>query len=468
MAFFGFRFNRYKLVLPVVICFSLCFSACDWFSSRADYTPDGKRIIVFWHAMGGPLGEVLEGLIERYNNSQDKYAVHTEFMGRYDILEQKIIASVMANKTPDLAQMYEGTTVLLTQDKGEESLLALDDLLAEWGEFDDFFDVFVRNSTYADGRVYSLPFNKSFPVLFYNEQVLRLIGREQPPATWEELMEFAALVQDTIVYDKKNRVLIADSKLKSQLQNIATADYEPMAGYGFSVDPWHFLKMVLQYGGKFMNEQGNAANYNSEESFRAMNFYVRAVTEGWGYRSEGYNHQQDFGAQKVAFIITSVVSRKFMEGKLGFPYGVASVPLSGNKKSIMSGTNICIFNHLGEERTQGAWDFLRWLSSAEISAEWARESFYVPIRKSSLNLPEMKQFLSEVKGSDAAIVQLEHGESEPSSAAWYRCRIILRSYMERIISIVERGNPDPEKVIRDNLQEANILMNRELSRLSLD
>jgi ABC-type glycerol-3-phosphate transport system substrate-binding protein len=282
------------------------------------------------------------------------------------------------------------------------------------------------------------------------------------------LAEFSALVHEQVVYDRQNRVFVADKELKSSLGGQSSSDYEQVAGYGFSVDPWHFLKMMLQYGGKLTNEKGNEVYFDSEEAFNAMNFYVRAVTEGWGYRTEGYNHQQDFGAQKVAFIITSVVSRKFMEGKLNFPYGVASVPLSGNKKSIMSGTNICIFSSIGEERAKGAWDFLKWLSSAEISAEWARRSFYVPTRKSSLELPEMKKFLASVKGGDAAIVQLEHGETEPPTSAWYRCRIILRTYMEKIISIVERGDQDPDQVIRDNLREANQLMNRELSRHSLD
>ena len=90
---------------------------------REDEYVNGKLKLIFWHAMGGPLGDVLNEMVKRYNNESDKYHVHTEFMGNYGILEQKIIASVMAGKTPDVAQMYEGVTMLLTRDEGEESCL---------------------------------------------------------------------------------------------------------------------------------------------------------------------------------------------------------------------------------------------------------------------------------------------------------------------------------------------------------
>ena len=91
---------------------------------REDEYVNGKLKLIFWHAMGGPLGDVLNEMVKRYNEP-DKYHVHTEFMGNYGILEQKIIASVMAGKTPDVAQMYEGVTMLLTRDEGEESLQKL-------------------------------------------------------------------------------------------------------------------------------------------------------------------------------------------------------------------------------------------------------------------------------------------------------------------------------------------------------
>ena len=423
---------------------------------------DGKRKIVFWHAMPGILGDTLTQLLKEYNGSQDEFYIHQEFMGRYDILEQKIIASVMAGKTPDIAQMYEGVTMLLTRDEGEESLQNLNPYLKDWEGFGDLFEVLQRNSTYEDGKVYSLPFNKSFPVLMYNKEILKLVGLDQPPKTWKELARIASEVHSKVVFDKESNAPV--------LRSSPSDDREPVGGYAFSIDPWLFEIMLLQNGGAMTNGDETKVLFDSEDSVDSLMWFVNSIAQGWGYRTEGYDHQNDFGAQKVAFIITSSVSQKFMANKLRFPYGVKAVP-AGEKRnvSIVSGTNICMFSGIGRDRSRGAWDFITWFNSPEITARWAMNTFYVPTRKASLGLPEMQKYLKDVPGGMAGVEQLKIGDMEPRSSAWYRCRIMLRSAMEKIISTVEKQK-DISKIrpmVQENLKEASARMNKELSKYSL-
>ncbi|MBW7874359.1 MAG: ABC transporter substrate-binding protein [Candidatus Cloacimonetes bacterium] len=425
-----------------------------------EYDAQGRLKITFWHAMGGELGSVLKSMIADYNKSQDKVFVHPEFMGRYDILEQKIIASVMAGKTPDLAQMYESVTLFLTRDKGEESLLDLTPLTKEWDGFEDLYDVFKRNSIY-DGKVYSIPFNKSFPVIYFNQDVLDLLGEKQSPGTWSELGRVAKDCYEKVVVDK------ATSQMRLRTPEDNDNNSNRVYGFAFPIDPWVYQIAYLQLGGKNISEDEKEVYYDSQEALDAMDFWIRAIVEGWGYRSEGYNFQNDFGARKVAFIITSVVSRRFMEPKLNFPFTVAPVPLEEKRKvSVMSGTNVCIFSGLTPERTKAAWDFLKWFSEAERTAEWSERTFYVPIRKQALATDRMQEFVKNVKGADAAIVQLPYGDMEPRSSAWYRCRIILREHMERIVAAAEK-EPDlikARKIAKELLAEANQKMNKVLQK----
>lgn len=440
---------------------SLLFLGCFGSASDEQWV-NGKRKIVFWHAMPGILGDTLTKLLNEYNASQSEFHIHQEFMGRYDILEQKIIASVMAGKTPDIAQMYEGVTMLLTRDEGEESLQILNTYLKDWEGFNDLFEVLQRNSTYEDGKVYSLPFNKSFPVLMYNKEILKLVGWDQPPKTWKELARMASEVHSRVVFDKKSNQPV----LKSSLSD----DREPVGGYAFSIDPWLFEIMLLQNGGAMTTEDESKVLFDSEDSVDSLMWFVNSISQGWGYRTEGYDHQNDFGAQKVAFIITSSVSQKFMANKLRFDYGVQAVP-GGDKKnvSIVSGTNICMFSGIGDHRSRGAWDFIKWFNSPEITARWAMNTFYVPTRKAALELPEMKKYLKEVPGGLAGVEQLKIGDMEPRSSAWYRCRIMLRSAMEKIISTVEKEKDVSgiREMVKDNLKEASTRMNKELSKYSL-
>ena len=452
---------NYSITALLLLCVASFLPGClD--SGPGEFTADGKRKIVFWHAMPGILGDTLTELLNEYNASQDEFHIHQEFMGRYDILEQKIIASVMAGKTPDIAQMYEGVTMLLTRDKGEESLQNLSPFIKDWNGFSDLFDVLQRNSTYEDGKVYSLPFNKSFPVLMYNKTILKLVGWDHPPRTWKELARIASEVHSRVVYDPENRRPVLRSGLSDPRDRVG--------GYAFSIDPWLFEIMLLQNGGAMTNAQETQVLFDSEDSVDSLMWFVNAISQGWGYRTEGYDHQNDFGAQKVAFIITSSVSQKFMANKLSFPYGVKAVP-GGEKRSvsILSGTNVCIFSGIGPERSRGAWDFIKWFNSPEITARWAMNTFYVPTRQASLELPAMKAYLRNVEGGMAGVEQLKIGEMEPRSSAWYRCRIMLRSAMEKIISIVEKGG-DVSKIrqmVQENLKDASKRMNKELSKYSL-
>ena len=97
------------------------------------------------------------------------------------------------------------------------------------------------------------------------------------------------------------------------------------------------------------------------------------------------------------------------------------------------------------------------------------DTFYVPTRMASLKLPKMQKYLREVEGGRAGVEQLKIGDMEPRSSAWYRCRIILRSAMEKIISIVEKGGETAKirKMVQENLSDAAKRMNRELAKYSL-
>ena len=70
-------------------------------------TDGGGETLRFWHAMGGPLGRSLGGLVTDYNAANPDGALESVSMGRYQALSQKIMAAVAAGGPPDVAQCYE-------------------------------------------------------------------------------------------------------------------------------------------------------------------------------------------------------------------------------------------------------------------------------------------------------------------------------------------------------------------------
>ena len=68
--------------------------------------------------------------------------------------------------------------------------MPLDDLIAADGDegkayIDDFLSGFMEDS-YVDGKIYSIPFQRSTEILFYNKDAFKEVGLdpEKAPATW--------------------------------------------------------------------------------------------------------------------------------------------------------------------------------------------------------------------------------------------------------------------------------------------
>ena len=135
---------KYSVAILVVL---LLTAACG----RETGSESGPVQVVFWHAMGGPLGDVLEdSLIAEFNLLHDDIEIVPVCMGNYSALSQKIMAGVMADSPPAMAQAYETWTAQLIRGG---ALVPLDSLIDADSTFtdemwDDFFPVFKANNTF--------------------------------------------------------------------------------------------------------------------------------------------------------------------------------------------------------------------------------------------------------------------------------------------------------------------------------
>ncbi len=60
--------------------------------------------IVFWHAMGGNLGEtVVKAFVNTFNASRKDIQVEAQFQGTYDDLVNKLRASIQSSSVPAVA-----------------------------------------------------------------------------------------------------------------------------------------------------------------------------------------------------------------------------------------------------------------------------------------------------------------------------------------------------------------------------
>jgi len=382
----------------IILLFSVSFLGC---SERTTEEKEGKIIVRFWHAMGGPLGEVLDSMIDEFNAAHPEWFIKSESMGSYDALKQKILASIVAHNQPDMAQAYEAWISILL---GGDALVDLGELDPSFkNELDDFFPVFLKDSIY-DGRLMSLPFNKSVPVIYYNKDLFRQAGLDPdaPPRTWEEFARVARRLTRDINGDGK----------------------PDLWGFEFTDHATLFECLLVQNGGELFDRTSRSMLFNSPEGAESLQYLVDLVRKDRAadFYLAGYQHQVDFAAQKVAMIVASCVSRTFMAKQLKFDWGLAPLLKKKQRGAMVYGTNIVIFARSSPEKQRVAWEFIKWFTSPPVAARWSLRTNYLPVRRSVLQLPEMKEEFKNNPDSLVPIQDLDHAFFEPRFSQWLRIR----------------------------------------------
>src|SRR5512146_2092345 len=123
--------------------------------------------IAFWHAMAGDIGgKAIPQMANDFNASQDKCYVEPIYQGSYDDSLNKLKAGLQSNQTPAVVQLFDIGTRLMVDLK---VVTPVQDFIDE--EKYDISDLEPNVLAYytVDKRQYSMPFNTSTPLLYYNK-----------------------------------------------------------------------------------------------------------------------------------------------------------------------------------------------------------------------------------------------------------------------------------------------------------
>jgi sn-glycerol 3-phosphate transport system substrate-binding protein len=151
-----------------------------------------KTDIHFWHAMTGQLGEALETQAKQFNDSQADYEVKPLRKGSYAEALTAAIAAYRQKNPPHLVQVFEvGTQTMLLSGAVHpvQDLMKEQEIAINWGDFIKP----VVGYYMKDGKLYSMPYNSSTPIFYYNKDAFKKAGLdpEKPPKTWKEVEDYS-------------------------------------------------------------------------------------------------------------------------------------------------------------------------------------------------------------------------------------------------------------------------------------
>jgi sn-glycerol 3-phosphate transport system substrate-binding protein len=351
--------------------------------------------IQWWHAMGGQLGEALNTLAEGFNKSQRDYKVVPVYKGTYTETMTGAIAAFRAKQQPHIVQVFEVGTATMMAAKG--AIYPVHQLMADAGEkFDPnaYLPAVYGYYSTTDGKLLSMPFNSSTPVLYYNKDAFKKAGLDPnaPPKTWPDMEQ------------SSKKLLAAGHPCGFTTQWQTWIQIENFGA-------WHNIPFATGANGfagtdtkLTINDPLRARHVENLARWQQERIFVYAGREG--------KPNPKFTTGECPMILASAgTAGGFAQAMKDVPFGVAMLPYypdvtGAPQNSIIGGATLWVLSGKPKNEYPGVARFFAYLSSPEVQSKWHMDTGYVPITKAAYERTRAQGFYDRFPGRDVAVEQL--------------------------------------------------------------
>jgi sn-glycerol 3-phosphate transport system substrate-binding protein len=423
--------------------------------------PAGSVKVTFWYGLTGFNGELVKQVVNKYNASQSKYWVEAVSQPDYDATINKLNTSLAGGELPNVVQVYDVGTQRMIDTK---KVAVVQDLITK-DKLDILKDLEPAVASYytIGGKLWSMPFNTSAPVLYLDRAAFKAAGLDPDKRIWT-YDELLAAAQKLTVKDKDGKVT--------------------RYGIGFTLYSWILEQELATQGALFADPENGRAKratklaFNNPAAEKWLNFLKSTIDAGVG-TCYGIDGGANSTARDTAFVTgqaaitfnSIAVLRGYTksakdQGK-GVEVGTAYLPRPTNAPGgvIIGGASLWITTTGKAEEQAGAWDFVKFSASPEIQAYFAANTGYYPIRQSAYAQKDMKDALVAYPGFQVAIDQLRATKAGyPTQGAVFGTFVKTRANIQAAMEAFITGKTATAKVALDDaakkssaeLQEYNL------------
>ncbi len=379
------------MVISALAILVLGLAAC---APAATPTPSSVTLTFYYPvAVPGPITQIIDGYIAKFQQQNPGIKVNAVLSGGYPDTLTKIQTTIKGGGTPpDVAVMLSTDLYSLVD---SNAIQPLDDYVKAAGGdsfTSDFYPAFLANSNYQ-GHIWSLPFQRSTPVLYYNKDMFKAAGLDpsKGPANFQEM--------------------VADA------QKLTKPDGSTW-GLEISSDGipyWLFQSFVIGNGVNVVGSAANKVTFNSPQTIQALQDFsdlsgkYKVMPTGilqWA------NMPNDFVNGKAAMIWHSSGSLTNILKQAKFNVGVSYTVGDKGFGAPTGGGNIYMLKGIPADHQAAAWKFIQFMSSTDIQADWSINTGYIPGRKSSMDTAAMKAYIAKVPQAAVAPAGLQYAGAE--------------------------------------------------------
>lgn len=431
------------------------FVAAQAAPAQKAVVPAGRTEVVWWSNFSGSLADTLAKMIEKYNSAQNKYFVKFEFQGSATDLMAKLQATGKA-ALPDMfsgAVEHTGFFAASSFCKPLQDFIDVD----KW-DYSTTYPHLVTAYSDGDSRQIGYPLGNSFAGVFVNMDIFKKAGLDP----YKELKSL------TDVY--RVAKLLVDGKFVK---------------YGVAFhNNGYYMNAALAVEGVDSVDAGNGYKgratkslYDVGATYKAMysqlDAYQKIYAGGYGI---------PYGTDPNGEIVP-----KFAKGELGMFVGVISfynriynaggdkldigmVPMVGcspNSRSTglpAGGTGSFVANNGRPASQAGAYDFIKWLASADQAAFWAVSTGYLPVSSAAAATTVYQDFMKKTFPRAKYALDAQQKGDKLTKTPYLP---IANEVLKANLLAIERVANDPKYSIDKAIKEATTSINEALELYNL-
>ncbi|MDO4608330.1 MAG: extracellular solute-binding protein [Clostridia bacterium] len=329
---------------------------------------DDENTIRLWVNWGQDQAAALNSLIQDSFTQNEKYYYKGKPINvQVEIVNASLINGILAGNFPDMSLQMART---------EPVNMGIRGALADLKQFDDFDEIAARFQNGVDkngkanlengaiapyaynNKVYALPDQQNFMLMFYRTDVLKELGLDIPK-TWDEFLYCATIIQ------RNNMNVYVPF---TQITTSTTVN----AGIG---NLHLFPTLMWQHDLSIYNEQGTATAITSRKALDVFEQWTDFYLEyGFLREADFYNRLRvgvmPLGIAPYSTYMTFYATAPEIRGRwdIDLVPGIMNEDGKINRSVAGSGTGCAIVKK--STKQEQAWQFLKWWTSAETQSRY--------------------------------------------------------------------------------------------------
>lgn len=405
--------------------------------------------INWWHAHGGRLGEKVNAIAAGFNKSQGDYKLVATYKGNYADTMTAGIAAFRAKTPPHFLQVFEVGTASMMAAKG--AIKPVYEMMAESGlPFDPnvYLPTVTGYYTTGEGKMLSMPFNSSTPVLYYNKEAFKKAGLDpnKPPKTWPEVADYA--------------------------RKLVKAGYP--AGFSTAWISWIQIENFSAWHNVPIGTKANGFGGLDTKFVFNSPLHVKHIQQLADWQKEKifiYGGRRNLGNAKfssgeVAMYTESSAGYAGFKKTCKFDFGTSMLPYwpdapGAPQNTIIGGASLWVMAGHSPEEYKGVATFFTYLSSPAVQADWHQFTGYLPITMAAYELTKKQGVYKKDPGMETALKQMTLNKpTENSKGLRFGNYVQERSVIYNELEAIFAGKKTAQQGLDDAVKAGNKLLRK--------